>query len=360
MGCVLSEVATWITEGNAKLSEYRRRRRGEIARRSRVSSTGEDRFHHVSEVLDTVKGIHAEIKDNTRGNDFITPCVIEKMVNGMVRSKPQDRGTAQYFLATSWEILDDAKRKLKEAMPSSPAPNRDHTISGAAVDVRKRRNPPNLPPDQIIDPALQRVETWHSNRSPVRAATLQSPPVHHAQGSSHAWQQNHAPEPNGEVPSRQNQGGHEEAHSDYHPRAPQRVSAQPTLSHRQSQHDPQSYYPGHTSGKYPPWEDTAMPAADGLSSKLKEPASIRDVTDHNEWDRPAENQSTAPYPLPVAPNDVSESLLTASPKSTRHYPKMSVTEGLRIKKEKQWKRAMYPGEDVIHEMDDILKNRDHV
>ncbi|KAL8881305.1 MAG: hypothetical protein Q9198_001470 [Flavoplaca austrocitrina] len=38
---------------------------------------------------------------------------------------------------------------------------------------------------------------------------------------------------------------------------------------------------------------------------------------------------------------------------------MSVAEGLRIQKEREWKFIKYPGEDTFHTSDDILKKRDH-
>ncbi|KAL8653142.1 MAG: hypothetical protein Q9226_003967 [Calogaya cf. arnoldii] len=139
MGCVISEVATWVTEGCPKLFEYRRRRQQEIAQKSGVSSTGEDRFHHVSEVLETVKAIHAEIEHNSRRYDYITPCVVEKLVKAMVRPHPYHRGAAQFLLESATEILKDARRK-QDAIRNGPAPNPNHTISDSAIDTKEVRH----------------------------------------------------------------------------------------------------------------------------------------------------------------------------------------------------------------------------
>ncbi|KAL8878006.1 MAG: hypothetical protein Q9198_004096 [Flavoplaca austrocitrina] len=114
MGCVYSEVATWVTEGSHKLLEYRRRRQQEIAKKLGVALSGEDRFHHVSKVLETVNEIHAEIEHNSRRCDPITPCVVEKIVKAMVRPHPQSRGAAQFLLETSSEILEDAESDSSE------------------------------------------------------------------------------------------------------------------------------------------------------------------------------------------------------------------------------------------------------
>ncbi|KAL9635650.1 MAG: hypothetical protein Q9204_002555 [Flavoplaca sp. TL-2023a] len=138
MGCVYSEVATWVTEGSAKLLEYRCRRQKEIAKKLGVARLEEDRFHHGWKILETVDEIHDEIKRNSRRCDLITPYVIERLVKGMVQPDPQNRGAAQFLLETSSEILEDAKRKREEAVPSGSAPNPDRTISDSGINAREK------------------------------------------------------------------------------------------------------------------------------------------------------------------------------------------------------------------------------
>ncbi|KAL8769016.1 MAG: hypothetical protein Q9209_004933 [Squamulea sp. 1 TL-2023] len=191
-GCVLSEVATWITEGIEKLLEYRRRRQEEIFKRSKGSITDEERFHYVSEVLDAVKGIHVEIRDNSRRNDLITPWVIERLVNGMVRPDPNHRATARVFLETSKEILSEAEWQLKQAMPNGPAPYPGHTVWDMTVDVRKRRAPPLSPPDQAI------ASSPHIEHIQEQATVPRRPSARYAQSDSYHLQQGFAAEPSGE------------------------------------------------------------------------------------------------------------------------------------------------------------------
>lgn len=325
MGCVLSEVATWITEGNTKLSVYRDRRRTEITKKSKGSLTNDDRFYYHGEVLDSVKEIHAEIKNNSRKSDFITPCVIERLVDGMVRPEPSHRAAAPYLLETSNQILSDASGRLKQPMPSGPAPHPDHTKSDTVVDVRKRRAPPSLPPDQVF------ASSGHSSSIPEQAITSRSPSAHHAQVGSYRWQQGFAPE------RRENQGAHDGSPFDdlkaQHEESktshiPQRVLSQRTPSRVQNQLDRRTSYPRPTSVPFRSLGNSLIPAGEGSSFTCQDPTKS---------------------PLPTGPK----------PAQSQH-PCMSVNEGLKIKREKQRTHAKYPDEDMIHTMDEILKKRDHV
>ena len=364
MGCVLSEVATWITEGNTKLSVYRCRRRTEITKKSKGSLTNDDRFHHHWEVLDSVKEIHAEIKNNSRIYDFITPYVIERLVDRMVRPEPSHRRAAPYFLETSNHILNDASGRLKQAMPSGPAPHPDHTKSDTVVDVRKRRAPPSLPPDQVF------ASPGHSSSIPEQAITSRSPSAYQAQVESYRWQQGFAPELDAEESRRENQGAydgspfddlkaqHEESKTSHIPR---RVLSQRTPSRVQNQNDRRTSYPRLTSVPFRHLGNSLIPAGQGSSSTCQDPTKSQDDIEQVISDRLAENRLTAAHVLPVAPNDASQSPLPTVPKPAQsQHPWMSVTEGLKIKREKQWTHAKYPGEDIIHTMDEILKKRDHV
>lgn len=367
MGCVISEVATWVTEGCPKLFEYRRRRQQEIAKKSGVSSTEEDRFHHVSEVLETVKDIRAEIEHNSRRYDFITPCVVEELVKAMVRPNPHHRGTAQFLLESATEILKDARGK-QDAIRNGPAPNPNHTISDSAIDVRRLRASSTLPPDQQFASTLQPVETGYSNSILDRRSTPRSPSAFHAQADSHPWQQSSASESNGEGSRQRSQGDGKGSPSDHleaqreesrtsHPL--HRLLSQPTPSHIQSQHDPQSFYPGSASVPSRPRGSILMPAEEGSSSNSREHTFFMD---HSDADSSAKSQTTASRTLPHISNDRMGNSITPSPKPTQsQYPRMSVSEGLGIKRDKERNPyAKYPGEEKFHEADDILKRRDHV
>ena len=208
MGCVLSEVAIWVTGGIPKLLEYRRRRQKEIAKKLGVASSQEDRFHYGLKVLQTVNDCYDDIACNSRRCDLITPSVIEKIVKAMVRPHPESRGAALFLLETSKEILKDAKGKGKESMPSGPAPNPNHTISDSGIQVRRPRLPPNLPPDQnLVSKPQSIVETGSSGPDPEQATVLQGPSITHGQASSHGGQRRSAAKPNEERSRPRNQEG---------------------------------------------------------------------------------------------------------------------------------------------------------
>ena len=115
IGCVYSEVATWVDQGWNKVVEYRRRRLEEMKARTNQSVHS---FHDGFAVLGAVKQIHSDIVQNHRPNDFVTPKVVEKLVTEMllVRSARPD---ARYLYDMSRRIVDDAHLELKQ-VPSYP------------------------------------------------------------------------------------------------------------------------------------------------------------------------------------------------------------------------------------------------
>ncbi|KAL8932216.1 MAG: hypothetical protein Q9216_006922 [Gyalolechia sp. 2 TL-2023] len=132
MGCILSEVATWVMEGMDKVREYRRRRGEEVLRKA---GTNEELFFHNYRVLDAVKQIHHEIKQNSRPTDYITDAVIQRLVKAMMITDHDSRAPAKHFLDQSRQILEEAR----------PAPG--HTVSDGMITANRSRWPPNLPPD---------------------------------------------------------------------------------------------------------------------------------------------------------------------------------------------------------------------
>ncbi|KAL8837659.1 MAG: hypothetical protein Q9176_005576 [Flavoplaca citrina] len=363
----MSTYATWVTEGSAKLFEYRRRRQKEIAKKLGVARLEEDRFHHGWKILETVDEIHDEIKHNSRRCDLITPYVIERLVKGMVRPHPQSRGAAQFLLETSSQILEDAERKREEAMPSGSAPNTDRTISDPGIDARRRRKPPSLPPGQRSATEPQPIETRFSRIDPEQGTILQRPLTTHGQANNHGWQERSVPKSNEEGSRPRSQGNHKEGPIN-DPEAQReesgashtmhRVMSQPTPPNTHSQYGPRSYNLGTALSPFQPRENIVMPTEE-TSSQSREQAS---VLEHTHSDSPGRSQRAMSGIHPSTPNGHPESRLARAPKPnpTSQYPTMSVTEGLTIKKEKNWKFVKYPGEDTFHTSDDILKKRDHV
>lgn len=137
IGCILSEVATWITEGVPKVLEYRRRRALEVHGKS---ARHEELFFHDYKVLEAVKQMHEEIKQNSRSTDRITDAVIQRLVKAMMITDHHARAPAKHFLDQSRQILDEAR----------PAPG--HTVSDEVMGTSR---PPRLPP--VLPPGFHQV-----------------------------------------------------------------------------------------------------------------------------------------------------------------------------------------------------------
>ncbi|KAL8938633.1 MAG: hypothetical protein Q9211_003117 [Gyalolechia sp. 1 TL-2023] len=131
MGCILSEVATWVTEGMPKVLEYRRRRATEVHSKA---ATNEELFFHDYKVLDTVNQIHEEIKRNSRPADRITDAIIQRLVKGMMITDHQARASSKHFLDRSRQILDEAR------------PAWSQSVADGAIDTNRIRLPPRMPP----------------------------------------------------------------------------------------------------------------------------------------------------------------------------------------------------------------------
>ena len=389
MGCVFSEVATWISEGMPKLLEYRRQRKLEILEKSKVS---EDCFHYGWEVLETVAQFHSQIMENGRTNDYITPSVIRRLVEGMIRPDPALRGQAPYHLESSASILKEARDNLKRALPRSPAPNPDHTVSDTHVDVRKPRLPPNLPPGQEHQEPTRPSGLGKKVPRPLQAAELHNSPPRSIRQDLNRLQQGPPVRNLGDYGNQQ--GGEPFGmHSDYFAaqneetyayRPSQRIVSHPAASRVQSQQNARSFtstagissvFPnnrplGASVDAYDATDTSILPQRPrdyrATNNDLSAPrAELNDELSefaNSERAHLANSIHTSfhDHPLTVSDTHISSPVGRQSGPHRRPHPTMSVAEGLKIKKAKRSSRAQYPGEDAFHTTDDILKKRDHV
>lgn len=149
MGCVYSEVTTWVGHGWNKVVEYRRRRRTEF--KEKICKDGEC-FHDGRNVLDTVKQIHSETLTNRRVNDHVTPSVLEGLVRQMMIVEGS-RLPAKFVFEESKRIIQDAKTKLAETTHNMVQHDKCHSLSQAGHSLPLM--PPNLPPDLGLGLAFQ-------------------------------------------------------------------------------------------------------------------------------------------------------------------------------------------------------------
>ena len=155
LGCVFSEVATWVNKGWSQLAEYRNRRIQEM-----VKSTGkrENCFHDGKGVLDAVRQSHDDIISSRRANDPITPQVVNNIIGDMLLYEGKDRSEAVPMYSKYRRIIDAASAEIAHAQsPAFAAINGVHPVSFNARGS-PLKDPPNLPPDYHLhasgEPAL--------------------------------------------------------------------------------------------------------------------------------------------------------------------------------------------------------------
>ena len=112
LGCVFSEVVTWVVFGLTELQHYRHRRRRELGQTLGLSAG--HAFHDGSSVLISVVDNHKRLKEDRSVDDHLTPDVID-LINSMV-AESQQRLTSQHAYQKSMRIIQKAKDGILEAI----------------------------------------------------------------------------------------------------------------------------------------------------------------------------------------------------------------------------------------------------
>ncbi|KAG8531140.1 uncharacterized protein KY384_004498 [Bacidia gigantensis] len=130
IGCVISEVVTWGSQGWDKVVDYRRRRSEELFR---LSGRREDCFHNDGAgLLQTVRDVHDEDVARCPLHDELTEPIIDRLVNEMLISTDEHRPNAKQLYKKSkrtikrvYGISDDVTpRPSPYLSPQSPPPRR--------------------------------------------------------------------------------------------------------------------------------------------------------------------------------------------------------------------------------------------
>ena len=121
LGCIFSEVATWMNYDWQVVEEYRRRR-GEEAREKLGKGCG-DIFHDSSNILDAVRTSHDTVIDQKRPQDPITDKILKRLVPRMLCPLGQ-RASVNELLTISLQLVDDAKEgiRMKTDQKGPPLP----------------------------------------------------------------------------------------------------------------------------------------------------------------------------------------------------------------------------------------------
>ena len=349
MGCVYSEVTTWVGHGWNKVDEYRRRRRVEF--KEKTNTDGEC-FHDGDNTLLTVEQIHTETLSNRRVSDHVTPSVLEDLVQDMMIVNGA-RLSAKFVFEKSKRIINKAKAKVYE----TPHP---------AIDGGRPQMPPNLPP------GFEDIGT--RNSSPYTGET-----AHDRATQSNEFS------PNGRPfgPTSQHENFHVRGHQmndqsgDYReppvtPTRPGRVSTAPQQSIGQVQQNRHTFTTPNGFQVEPLYNNRFDPIVEDYSAivDLHQPLPRREtrnlpLQDSPGFSGPAANvssQNPASNGLPVQSHPHNGLVASATdPLRTdsdqRRLPVLSVKKGLQWKTDRQYgKKDKLDNEDLF----EVLKGRDHV
>ena len=388
MGCVYSEVATWVDQGWNKVVEYRRRRSEEMKIKKGMK---EDCFHDGLAILDAVRQIHFDIVQNRRMNDFVTPEVVNRLVGEMLLVRAS-RPDARYLYDKSKRIIDEAQAQLDQ-IPTLPPTQTDarrppieaimtssHQHARHLSDESSRGlpttpgsrpwSPESYPYDYSPDQARNGGVSGSPSRLPLSQAryeqhqqqSLSDHAFDMAKGNTTGFQQNHYQPP--------------ERTASYPYRPQYQTQGQPfgtpdpsEVPHQSLHHKPSAGTKdeenGNVENKTTFWTEKQRqsPHASSLSaSSTGEEASVQ--KQHG-------RTSSGSKPPRTIGGTISEKALEdrGSPilrqsrrrktKNWMPHPEMTVDQGLEVKKEREHgKRIPFPPED--QDLFESLHQRDHV
>ena len=113
LGCILSEVATWVVHDWQRVQEYRRQRQMQAEEILRYNA-GEI-FHDARNVLPAVEESHTGVIKSKRSDDVITEKVLQDLVAKMLLKK-DDRQDVHTLLRQSTNIVNAAESGLQDAI----------------------------------------------------------------------------------------------------------------------------------------------------------------------------------------------------------------------------------------------------
>lgn len=387
MGCILSEVVTWVIEGRRKLRDYRRRRAEEVGIKF---TKKEDRFHCNGELLETVRELHADLLRNKREHDYITPLIVQRLVHSSVVVDDQSRATAHALFNQSIRIYEEAQKMLDLERSSGPAPHPYHTVSSDRVLGKKKRLPPNFPPKSASTSSIGtfEIEMDGSDLGQSLGHRMWSNGLQERGTHSGLVQNGTAPEPvhefiglNGNrkytIPLERSQVQHHKL--DFSHRRPKPVSSQPIFSSMQRhqytrssaitaqmEESSQQKPFGSIADDYGNTQASYLPSRSGQNrhSAISAGGSAPRHSTTEAMSHLLDIRDSDPFVERGVPSSDREEEFSSRYRpahNNRPHPQMSVQKGLEIKRAREHgQNASYPGQDLVRTMDAVLKRRDHV
>jgi hypothetical protein len=167
LGCVYSEVATWMASGYRGILEYRAERRSEIDRITDFLSG--DGFHNGETLLDVVPKHHQDLLTSLSHDDFVTKAVLTRMVEDMLEV-PDGRPTANQLWIKSQRILRRAEDHRVNSTDEFSEKSRSTTTQSSYS--QRPTLPPTLPPSPSITPRSTFTASPHKPTNPRRPSGI--------------------------------------------------------------------------------------------------------------------------------------------------------------------------------------------
>ncbi|KAL9035601.1 MAG: hypothetical protein Q9214_006502, partial [Letrouitia sp. 1 TL-2023] len=146
LGCIFSEVATWIIHDWRRVLEYRRQRKTQAAEKLGCD-TGEI-FHDAQSVLPAIKECHIDIVKSKRHDDVITEKVLQDLVEKMLVQEGQ-RPDVHTLLKTANLIIEAAKHELQKAiLEEDPLAQSSTSMENSRGPARRLNNSHDIEPPQ--------------------------------------------------------------------------------------------------------------------------------------------------------------------------------------------------------------------
>ena len=148
LGCLYSEVATWICFGRSRVEQYRVQRQQEVAQKLNNPEDG-DLFHDGEVVLNTVEESHTSIHDSHRIDDFITPRIVNEVIGEMLKDQRLRISAIQTYVKSEKAIRAAAK-ELQNFRGVSASPTSSTRHSNLNADSNQSVEP-ELPQQASAD-----------------------------------------------------------------------------------------------------------------------------------------------------------------------------------------------------------------
>ncbi|KAK6065260.1 tein kinase 4-like protein [Seiridium cupressi] len=142
LGCILSEVAAWVSDGMDMVETYRSMRAEEIAQNPRFQySEHSVGFHNGADVLTAVEDMRHLIT-TSRSGDLITAEILRVVYNHMLVARRDRRESAKEVLSSLENILNTPptdQDEAKIAMVSAPPPSPNVVVNGPLGDTNEEK-----------------------------------------------------------------------------------------------------------------------------------------------------------------------------------------------------------------------------